>query len=49
MFNGLFNDGHGDCGQGGTPYGGCNCTWILLILLFWCNVLLIANAVNSQS
>ena len=38
MFNGLFNDGHNDCGgQGGTPnYGGCNCTWILLILLFLC-------------
>lgn len=35
MFNGLFNDGNGDCGQGMTN-GGCNCTWILLILLFLC-------------
>lgn len=36
MFNGLFNDGPGpDCGHQ-TPCGGCNCTWILLILLFLC-------------
>lgn len=33
MFNGLFNDG-GGCGDGG--FGGCNCTWILLIVLFLC-------------
>lgn len=36
MFNGLFNDGNGDCGQGESTFGGCNCTWILLILLFLC-------------
>lgn len=37
MFNGLFNDG--DCGGGcekGGCFGGCNCTWILLIILFLC-------------
>lgn len=37
MFNGLFNDGPDhDCGKGPTPCGGCNYTWILLILLFLC-------------
>lgn len=37
MFNGMFNDG--DCGGGcekGGCFGGCNCTWILLIILFLC-------------
>lgn len=35
MFNGLFNNG--SCGepQGGC-FGGCNCTWIILIVLFLC-------------
>ena len=33
MFNGMFNDG--GCGEhGGGCFGGCNCTWILLIILF---------------
>ncbi|MBQ2723185.1 MAG: chorion class high-cysteine HCB protein 13 [Clostridia bacterium] len=36
MFNGLFDEHNGDCGCGGTPRGGCNCTWIVLILLFCC-------------
>lgn len=31
MFNGMFNDG--DCGN---EKSGCNCTWILLIILFLC-------------
>lgn len=46
MFNGMFNEGgygdnngYGDkngCGGcgGGISFGGCNCTWILLIILF---------------
>ncbi len=35
MFNGMFND---DCGGGCGDRGGngCNCTWILLIILFLC-------------
>ena len=40
MFNGMFNDGGcegGNYGNGGCGCtGGCNCTWILLILLFLC-------------
>lgn len=40
MFNGLFNDGGcgcgGGCGDGGGFLGGCNCTWILLVILFLC-------------
>ena len=45
MFNGMFNDGNyegngnGNCGGGcggGMTFGGCNCTWILLIILFLC-------------
>ncbi len=38
MFNGLFNDGgNSGCGGGMTDCGsGCNCTWILLIILFLC-------------
>lgn len=32
MFNGMFNDD----GCGGCEKGGCNCTWILLIILFLC-------------
>lgn len=45
MFNGMFNEGNyegnncgggnGGCG-GGMTFGGCNCTWILLIILFLC-------------
>ena len=43
MFNGMFNDGGNDCGNyGGNGNGGCgcglfgggNCTWVLLIILF---------------
>ena len=37
MFNGMFNDG--GCGGehgGNVCFGGCNCTWILLIILFLC-------------
>ena len=45
MFNGMFNDGgcegggnyggnNSGCGCG--MFGGCNCTWILLIILFLC-------------
>lgn len=38
MFNGMFNDGNcgGGCGENNTCFGGCNCTWILLIILFLC-------------
>lgn len=36
MFNGLFNDGCGGCGENNGCLGGCNCTWILLIILFLC-------------
>ena len=39
MFNGLFNNEQHGCheheGCGGC-FGGCNCTWILLIILFLC-------------
>ena len=37
MFNNMF--GSGDCGGGGgggKDCGICNCTWIILILLFCC-------------
>ena len=46
MFNGMFNEGncggndgnygHGNGGCGGGLMGGCNCTWILLIIRFLC-------------
>lgn len=43
MFNGMFNEsnydgnGGGNCGGGcGGMVGGCNCTWILLVILFLC-------------
>ncbi len=41
MFNGMYNDGDCGGGCGGDKintgcFGGCNCTWILLIILFLC-------------
>ena len=39
MFNGLFNEQHGCHEQEpccGNFFGGCNCTWILLVILFLC-------------
>ena len=32
MFNGMFNDG--SYNENGGCLGGCNCTWILLLVLF---------------
>ena len=37
MVNGMCNDGGCGYGEnGGGCLGGCNCTWILLIILFLC-------------
>ena len=36
MFNGLFNDGSCGCTGDNGCTGGCNCTWVLLIILFLC-------------
>ena len=34
MFNGMFNDG--GYNENGGCLGGCNCTWVLLLVLFLC-------------
>ena len=38
MFNGLFNNEQHGCHDEpcGNIFGGCNCTWILLVILFLC-------------